>query len=58
MPRSSERQVLLFEFDRILRYLALHGEEESDKFQEILELNFMLESCRFMIPRGPRLKNK
>lgn len=58
MPRTSERQILLFEFERVLRYFVLHGQEDSDECQEILELNFLLEGCRFMIPREPRLEYK
>lgn len=57
MPRQSERQHLLISFDRILRQLAMNDEEESEDFDEILELFMLLRSTRFMYSKQPRLKN-
>jgi hypothetical protein len=42
MPTKSDRVVLLEQFGSIIKQLILDGEEDSEDFKEIVELNAVL----------------
>ena len=52
MPRYSERKKLLQQLNRALKYLILYGEEESEDFQELLEIIAILPQTRNLNPRN------
>jgi hypothetical protein len=48
MPRQSKRQKLILEIDDMLKTLAMFFQDDTDEFQELLEIKAHLESYRFM----------
>ena len=51
MPRQSDREQLLNEFEKTLEILAFDSKEASADFIEIMTLYFGLNSCRYLNPR-------
>ena len=58
MPKVSSRCLLLSQIDGTMRRLASEDKENTPEFQEMYELYSLLKSCRYMVAREPRIKNK
>ena len=58
MPDITERQMLLREFDLILKMLAMVGQEDEKDFNEIYELKGALEATRYFNLRHHLRKNR
>ncbi len=48
MPRRSKRQKLILEIDDMLKSSAMFFQDDTDEFQELLEIKAHLESYRFI----------
>ena len=58
MPTKSDRVVLLEQFGSIIKQLILDGEEDSEDFKEIVELNAVLTRSRNLKSREPIPKTR
>ncbi len=58
MPRLSERQQLMGQMDRLLKMMAIFGDDKTDDYEEILDLRAHLASCRYMNLAQHIRKNK
>jgi hypothetical protein len=58
MPRISERQNLLGQIGKLLKTMAMFGDDETDDFEELLDLKAQLESVRFLNSKDHVIKNK
>ena len=57
MPRISERQNLLGQIGKLLKTMAMFGDDETDDFEELLDLKAQLESVRFLNLKEHVIKN-
>jgi hypothetical protein len=58
MPKTSKRQALIKEFDRLLMFLILDDEDDSEDFEEIIELRNLVTENRYMDLRTTIPKNR
>lgn len=57
MPRTSERRWILQEIDNLLEYMILADDDESEEFEDIIELRAFIESKRFLTSKTAIPKN-
>jgi uncharacterized damage-inducible protein DinB len=48
MPNISERQALLHEINHMLKAMAMFDDEETEEFEELLEVKTLLEETTYM----------
>ena len=51
MPKQSEREILLRDLDGFIRTLCIYGEENSNLFNEILQIYAELDATRYLNSR-------
>jgi hypothetical protein len=58
MPKTSERQELILQLETVLRQLAIEGEDDTEEFEELAELEAMVGGFRYLNLREYLDKNK
>jgi hypothetical protein len=59
MPKVSERQIVIRELDRMVRTLAMFGDDNTKDFNDLMDFMAFIESSRYLHHRVYHLgKNK